>query len=87
MLKSTFLDFTICIEELSMYPYTTVYNIFMLSYKPFSLMFYPSRATNFLSHDQRLQSNLKKYYTEWGKIHSILVLHKSIINEEEKNAK
>ena len=28
--------------------------------------------------------NFKKYYMEWGKIHSILVLHKSIINEEEK---
>ena len=40
-----------------------------------------------LTDRQRLQSNLKKYYTEWGKIHSILVLHKSIINEEEKNAK
>ena len=39
------------------------------------------------TNGQRLQSNLKKYYTEWGKIHSILVLHKSIINEEEKNAK
>ena len=29
---------------------------------------------------------LKKYYLEWGYIHSILVLHKSIINKKEKNA-
>ena len=62
---------------------TTEIRIKPLSVCKTSVNMYTAQKCN----KQRLQSNLKKYYTEWGKIHSILVLHKSIINEEEKNAK